>query len=1394
MSKMSSAYKKREHSPDLERRSGDLHRKDAIIPSTVPSYTPQTPTYIQQPPSKQPYNHSHGHRAIQCTPQLHSRGQHSPVSVTTTNQGTVTPKIATVATESASNISATESQTANTTEGLSAAEISDWISNLTEDSVERAISAAEQVGYDQTEVQLIAERMAFDQQAIPIVHVPNDNRPYIRLSANKVPAYPLLDCGAMVCAISYVQESELAKYQAQIYPCSMTITTVTKAQHQVTGVMWLNYEVTDTRRARIPTVVMQSHRSYFIVGINFFHALNIKFGWGDLCSCSPMVQPWNPSLQKDNKINSVPTRAIQNTQSEDAPSDLLHESEKSSIKAVEFGSSVLPQEDANAATNAIECIRENSVEISDLAVNSEAPCASAGLIGLSQRVSPCQLQRLKLALRRNAPPMGSLNGSFERQVIKSDKFEKARACVNNIHSSLYHAHVYTKYEAELDNSDWGTLEEILRAPDSASIAELALSLLHGMPRPSICASEVATKPAISTAESPDDTWADVQPPKQSCATEPHELTDAQRAELEKVKAEFPYTSETGLLNCTHVYTQRINTGDAPPEMRKQYQMSPYVLAEVEKEVEKLIERGIIEPIDYSPWRWPILWVKKKTGGGRICVDARGLNKVTIKDAYPTLKADIILQNLPNAKFITCLDMTAAFHQIGIHPDDRDKTAFAVGHRFYRYKRALMGFCNSPADLAKVLDKVFGDLTPHVYHYVDDFVILSATFEEHVAILREVARRLREANLTISKEKSVFCYKRVTFLGYLLSENGLAANPDRVQPIIDYKKPETVKELRRLIGLIGWYRRFLPNIAEILAPLTDMTKGDSKTKLVWGDETNEAFEQVKAALMSPAILASADYRLPYKIYTDASLVAGAAVLTQVQNGREKVIAFHSAKFTPAQQNYSATERECLAVLTGVEKFRPYIDGVQFTVVTDHASLKWLQSLKEPHGKLARWAMRLQAFDIVFEHRPGKQMTVPDALSRSIETIDLSRTGNESTADRWYMKMWKSAEANTVTRYKISNGLLYHCGRFDFRLGERRWSICVPKERVAEVLAEQHDHASHAGYWKTLRNIQRVYYWPNMYEEVAAYVKKCSVCRQTKHTNENTRVPIGEYRDPIAVGRVISLDLVGPLPPARTTRHQWIIVAVDVFSKYVFTRTCTKVTTNVVAEFLEKEIFYKFETPETIITDNGAQFTSDLFKSFLEEHGVKQMLTPNYHPQANPVESSNKSIKQMLRAELISKISHVDWASYVHKVVMRINTTARHPTGFSPHFLAYGREKAQKGYEHVQINDENPQSMTRDPDKSELIYQQAAEEARHRFEQNKARYNLRAAIRKFNVGDTVYVKNHKQSSAANNYTQKLAPIRREVYVKSIVPGTNDMYDLIDRNGKSVGTYHATEIQTR
>lgn len=849
--------------------------------------------------------------------------------------------------------------------------------------------AVEPIDYTHVPEVATIHTLATNEISPPIYQRPRDARPYIRVLVNGVESFPLLDTGAMVCVIGYTHEDELKEFNAEIEPCGIKVTTVNRSSQCADGLMHLKYEIGDKQQV-LPTIILKTLKKQFIVGINFWRAFNIQMVWGDLAKHIPDAIRLCEE-HKEKCDNEARTGSVTNE---------THATAK-----------------IQQATNAMRStmIKRNSQPVTT-GVKTSSSCRPMAV------PSNEHLEQINVAMIKKEPQSTAKTIRYvEPESLLQQWWETGTNCRVTIPTDLA-----STYEA---------------AP-----TDLILGLLNGTDRlhhkfrnrkthwsvEEYDLSEISA--TVKTADDALDTERDVVPEKHSCVSTPHDLTKSEQKQLTQVLTEFPYTTDSGQLNVTQTHIQHLNTGDAAPVMRKQYPLSPYIMAEVKKEIDKLIERDIIVPIDFSPWRWPILWVKKKTGGGRICVDARGLNQITVPDAYPTLNVDTILRNLPRAKYISCLDMTQAFHQIEIAEKDRLKTSFAVGHQFYCYKRAIMGFKNSPADLAKMLDKIFGDMMPKVYHYVDDFIILSETFDEYIQLLREVARRLRISNLTISQKKSSFCHKRLTFLGYLLTEEGLTANPERVQPILEYKRPLTVKELRRLVGLITWYRRFIPNAAEILAPLTDMAKGDNKWSIQWTDEAEQAFEKAKEALISPAILAAPDYSLPYIIYTDASLIAGSAVLTQIQNGVEKVIAFHSVKFSRTQRNYSATERECLAVLSGVEKFRPYIDGVSFTVVTDHASLTWLQNLKEPHGKLARWAVRLQAFDIKFVHRPGKLMTVPDALSRAIELIDVHNL-DSTTSDVWYKKKKELATSGSTQQFKVENGLLYKKGKYNTTSGDR-----------------------------------------------------------------------------------------------------------------------------------------------------------------------------------------------------------------------------------------------------------------------------------------------------------------------------------------------------------------------
>lgn len=892
---------------------------------------------------------------------------------------------------------------------------------------------------------------------------------------------------------------------------------------------------------------------------------------------------------------------------------------------------------------------------------------------------------------------------------------------------------------------------------------------------------------MKTAFDHTDAYDDVRPAKIPCVTEPHELTELQREQLDSVLAKFQNTPTAGLLNATSKMEHVIDTGEHMPFRARQYTFSPYVIDSARKEVETLLERGIIREIEESPWRSPILIVKKKDGTGRVCLDARMLNKITTPNAYPITDTNQILARLKTSKYMTSIDLSQAFFQIPLETESQLKTTFAFGNQLFCYQRMPMGLRNSPATLAILIDKIFRDLYPRAFSYVDDFIVCTDTFGEHLELLSIIAERLSKVNLTISPTKSHFCCKQLEFLGYILSENGLAVNPDKVKAIMEYKRPETVKEVRRLIGAAGWYRRFIPKFSQITAPLTELIKTNCTT-IDWNEQAEESFIELKKRLISTPILAMCDYTKTFTIYCDASDVAGASVLTQQQDGESRVIYYHSFKFTVQQRKYCATERECLALINAVEHFRPYIQGTQFNVITDHQALKWLMTLKDPTGRLARWALRLQVYlaDMNIEHRKGTEMELPDALSRAVEMI----TPITETKDPWYNEMVRRAQNDWCQFYKVENGMLYRQGNMQKITGDRVWVVCIPSEQVEEVLRTEHDELSHHGIWKVLSRLRLYYYWPNQRKSVQEYINRCIICRKVKSSNENTRVPMGEYRDPKSVGRCLSVDMTGNLPMSRQ-RNRCVCVIIDCFSRYVFTKPMRSATALKIVMFLEEEVFMQNGIPETIISDNGPQFISTEFKDMCTEFGIRHHKTPNYHPQANQVEATNKTIKTSLQVQLEGLKSHTEWEQYLTQIVRDMNITPHTSTNVSPYFLQYGREYVRHGNEHSLLLDANPdRELTKE--RRFVIHDDAGKTQREKYDLRKRKHDVGIVNRTFDIGQVVYIDNNKLSNAGQRYSAKLATKKIRVRIRNKVG--NNTYEIETEKGKVLGNYHAQDIYTR
>lgn len=569
--------------------------------------------------------------------------------------------------------------------------------------------------------------------------------------------------------------------------------------------------------------------------------------------------------------------------------------------------------------------------------------------------------------------------------------------------------------------------------------------------------------------------AELEPEKRSSVYEEHALTTEQKQQLESIKQMFHFANKEEILGHTTRIEHRIDTGEAEPIKQRPYIVSPYVQEKINEEITRMLDKGIIEKVQSPTWLNPIVAVKKSNGKVRLCLDARRLNMVIIKNAYPQQNANRILGSLEGTKFLTAIDLTDAFYQILLERSSRPKTAFAVSSRgTFMYRRMPMGLCNSGATLCELIDSIFGcELEPLAFPYLDDFIVATDTFEKHIEILGKVALKLQEAELQISAEKSRFCMKSLRYLGYVVNESGIQADAERVQPILDYPTPATVKEVRRLIGMASWYRRFR-NFSDISEPITNLIRKRVKT-FEWTPEAELALQQLKEAMTSMPILGTPGFDSPFQIECDASDTEIGAVLLQEQEGNLRIIAYMSGKLTPTQRKYHVTERECLAVLTAIEKFRPYIDGTRFTVITDHASLTWLQNLKDPNGRLSRWAFRLQGYDFDLKHRKGAQMELPDALSRMVEVVE--HTDLVNTADEQYKALRDSIhrQPESFPEYRIESDIvLRHCVDNDGYSSD--WKVFVPADKRQEVIRECHDNvlAAHGGLYKTMARVKEKYF--------------------------------------------------------------------------------------------------------------------------------------------------------------------------------------------------------------------------------------------------------------------------------------------------------------------------------
>jgi hypothetical protein len=724
------------------------------------------------------------------------------------------------------------------------------------------------------------------------------------------------------------------------------------------------------------------------------------------------------------------------------------------------------------------------------------------------------------------------------------------------------------------------------------------------------------------------------------------------------------------------------TQTTPPNPRSVYRMSASELDELKKQLDDLIAAGFIQP-SKSPFAAPVLFVKKKDGSMRMCVDYRDLNKITIKNRYPLPRIDELFDRLKGAKCFSKIDLRSGYHQVRIHPDDVPKTAFRTRYGHYEFLVLPFGLTNAPATFMHLMQSVFGPhLDSFVIVFLDDILIYSKTNEEHEQHVRSVLELLRKHKLYAKMSKCEFFKSSISFLGHVVNSDGITMEQDKVKAIREWPPPKSITEVRSFLGLAGYYRRFVKNFSDISAPLTELLQTDVKWE--WNDRQQQSFNELKDSISSAPVLVIPDDSLPFVVTTDASVYAVGATLSQDHGKGQQPIAFLSHKLHSAEQRYPTHEQELLAIIIALKEWRHYLHGRKFKIITDHRSIQFLSTQPNLSPRQIRWSESLQQFDYEVQYKPGKTNVVADALSRrsdhrnssvptqlsnlvasthSIANDLLVQVKSAYQNDPTCLELLANNTTNRKSLYQIRNQLIFSGNQ-----------LYIPADDSIKsaLMKEAHDSATsgHVGMTKTLDSLSRFYFWPKMQLDVREYVGSCRACQSNKPRSQNQPGLLRSIPHPPRRWQLITMDLITQLPRTRTG-FDAIFVIVDKCSKMIHCiATTTTVTAAELANLFFREVFRHHGLPSSIISDRDPRFTSSFWTELWKRLGTSLAMSTAYHPQTDgQTERANRTIEDMLRAMVSQRQD--DWDQHLTAVEVAYNNSRQESTGFSPFFLNSGQ---------------------------------------------------------------------------------------------------------------------------
>ena len=733
-------------------------------------------------------------------------------------------------------------------------------------------------------------------------------------------------------------------------------------------------------------------------------------------------------------------------------------------------------------------------------------------------------------------------------------------------------------------------------------------------------------------------------------------------------------------------------------------------SKVEKKLDELEKLdGIEKAKGPTPWISPIVVIPKSEEEIRLCVDMRQANSAIVRERHPIPLVDEVLHEFNGSSVFSKLYIKWAFHQVELNEDSRSITTFVTHKGLYRYKRLMFGISCAPEMSQRIIQQVLQGCDG-VINIFDDIIVHGATFNEQNQRLHQLLQRIRERGLSLNKSKCKFNMSQVEFMGHLLSARGIGPTKVKVEAVQQARQPESVSEIRSFLGLVTYCARFIPDLSTISEPLRKLTKQGEK--FIWGPEQESSFQELKCRLASAETLGYFDMRAKTKLITDASPVGLGAVLTQEQNGEDRVICYASRSLSEVEKRYSQTEREALGIVWACERFHMYLYGIDVELLTDHKPLEFIYSRKsKPSARISRWVLRLQPYRYTVKHIPGKS-NIADPLSRlqffqesnsrsfvdteeyvrfvAVNATPTALTTKEieqaSVTDEELSNLRKSIRFNRWHELKNKQYVLVKeelclIGKLVLR-GTR---ILIPQDLRDKVLHIAHE--GHPGIVSMKRRLRSKVWWPGIDKEVEKFCQTCHSCQlvgkpQPPEPMKSTELPQGPWQH-------ISVDLMTPSLPSGHT-----LLVVDYYSRYLEVDFLNSTTTGKVIASLKK-IFLIHGLPKEITTDNGPQFISKDFADYLEMQGIKHRKVTPLWPQANgEVERQNRSLLKRLK---ISQIEKKDWKEELSEYLIMYRTTPHSTTGISPAELLFKRKIRTRlpeidyyDYDDLEVRDRDKES--------------------------------------------------------------------------------------------------------